>query len=169
MVFFNTLHSAPYLDLKRESIRVNPIRNRKRTEITSRHQQYIIFLMSQAIIETDCGQLASRMNATSPMLLRYFATPGTSTIHHDFIYGGATSKLLNSQTIGLSKNQATGLPIGPPFSNFTGPAEVLYWCCQCGHGPWSWNRIPHCQLCSHRQCSRCRLSCRSDPRSQEMD
>ena len=156
MNFFNALHSAPFLEPKQESIWASLICNQKRTEMMSRHQRHIIFLMSQVTIETDCGQSASRMNATSPMLLRHFATPGTSIIHHDFTYGGATSKLLNSQTVGLSKDQATRLPIGPPFSNFTSTTEVLYWCCQCDHGPWSWNRIPNCQLCSHRRCSRCR-------------
>jgi hypothetical protein len=153
VIFFNTLHSALFLEVKRESIRANPIRNRKRTEITSRRQQCVISLMSQVTIEIDCGQSASRTKAASPTPLRYFATPGTSTIHHDFTYGDAMSKPLDSQTVGLSENQATRLPIALPFS---GPKEVLYWCCQCGHGPWSWNRIPHCQLCSHRQCSRCR-------------
>ena len=135
-IFSLEIHSAPFLEIKRKSIRANQVRNQKTTEMTSKHRKYIIFLVPQLIIETDYGQSASKMNASSPMLLRHLAKPGTSTIQ--------------------PKNQAIGLPTGSPLSNFTGPAEVLYECCECGHGPWSWNRIPHCQLCGHRQCRYCR-------------
>src|SRR5271155_6038394 len=99
------------------------------------------------------------MSASSPVLLRHCATQGTSTIHHHCIYGGASSKLLYSQTVELSKTKTIRLRVKrhvPPLSSFTGPNEVIYWCCHCGHGPWSWDRIPHCQLCGHQQCSGCR-------------
>jgi hypothetical protein len=37
-----------------------------------------------------------------------------------------------------------------------GSSEVVYYCCDCGFGPFSWTRFPHCQNCQRRQCSQCR-------------
>jgi hypothetical protein len=36
-----------------------------------------------------------------------------------------------------------------------GPTEVVYYCCNCGCGPFSWTRIQYCQNCHRLQCSLC--------------
>lgn len=37
-----------------------------------------------------------------------------------------------------------------------GPSEVVYYCCNCGNGPNSWDRIPYCPECHTLRCLKCR-------------
>lgn len=53
----------------------------------------------------------------------------------------------------LAPPEETGCP---PEPYTLGPSEVMYYCCNCGDGPLSWDRTPYCPSCHQRQCSGCR-------------
>jgi hypothetical protein len=40
-------------------------------------------------------------------------------------------------------------------------SETIYYCCSCGEGPWSWEKIRRCHRCYRAQCNQCRkqVSC----------
>ena len=53
----------------------------------------------------------------------------------------------------LAPHEETGCP---PEPHTLGPSEVMYYCCNCGDGPLSWERVPACLTCNHRHCAHCR-------------
>jgi len=61
----------------------------------------------------------------------------------------------------LDRAHKTSPPTPPPqkWRTTKGKGELLYDCCNCGRGPFSWERIPHCQNCHRRRCDMCHKRC----------
>ncbi|KAI2997661.1 hypothetical protein CBS147346_8620 [Aspergillus niger] len=58
---------------------------------------------------------------------------------------GASSALRSiEQVVGVHDNLA-------PYHAF----PTLYFCCQCGDGPKSWDNQPRCAICNHNICGYC--------------
>jgi hypothetical protein len=53
----------------------------------------------------------------------------------------------------LAPHEETGCS---PQPYTLGPSEVVYYCCNCGLGPISWDRTPYCPGCHRKQCGHCR-------------
>jgi hypothetical protein len=53
----------------------------------------------------------------------------------------------------LAPHEETGCP---PEPYTLGPSEVMYYCCNCGDGPLSWDRTQYCPNCYRQQCAQCR-------------